>query len=145
MAEPIIMSEIEEEPDRVISYRELWVMVNEFAALLKDFAGLKTGDRVTLHMPMVPELPVTMLALARLGVTHSQVFGGFSGPACGDRIVDSESHILITSDAYYRSGTLLDNKSKLTKRLNKQKLGVWRLIKYSFGNVTPAKSHLPRK
>ena len=117
------VSEIEEEPDRVISYRELWVMVNEFAALLKDFAGLKTGDRVTLHMPMVPELPVTMLALARLGVTHSQVFGGFSGPACGDRIVDSESHILITSDAYYRSGTLLDHKIKADEAVEQAKAG----------------------
>jgi acetyl-CoA synthetase len=65
--------------------------VNEFAALLKDFAGLKRGDRVTLHMPMVPELPITMLACARLGVIHSQVFGGFSGTACADRIVDSGS------------------------------------------------------
>ena len=83
------ISEIEEEPDRVVSYRELWVMVNEFSALLRDFAGVKTGDRVTLHMPMILELPVTMLALARLGATHSQVFGGFSGTACGDRIVDS--------------------------------------------------------
>ena len=117
------VSEIEEEPDRVISYRELWVMVNEFAALLKDFAGVKTGDRVTLHMPMVPELPVTMLALARLGVTHSQVFGGFSGSACGDRIVDSESHILITSDAYYRSGTLLDHKSKADEAVEQAKKG----------------------
>ena len=57
--------------------------VNEFAALLRDFCGLKAGDRVTLHMPMVPELPVTMLACARLGVIHSEVFGGFSGDACG--------------------------------------------------------------
>jgi acetyl-CoA synthetase len=82
------------------------------AALLKDFCGVKAGDRVTLHMPMVLELPVTMLALARLGVVHSQVFGGFSGTACGDRIVDSESTILITIDSYYRNGALLDHKSK---------------------------------
>ena len=57
---------------------ELLRRVNEFAAVLRDFAGLKAGDRVTLHMPMVPDLPVTMLACARLGVIHSQVFGGFS-------------------------------------------------------------------
>jgi acetyl-CoA synthetase len=93
-----------------ITYRELYVRVNEFAALLRDFAGLKRGDRVTLHMPMVPELPITMLACARLGVIHSQVFGGFSGTACADRIVDSGSRVLITMDAYYRSGTLLDHK-----------------------------------
>ncbi len=93
-----------------ITYQELYVRVNEFAALLRDFAGLKTGDRVTLHMPMLAELPITMLACARLGVIHSQVFGGFSGRACADRIVDSNSRVLITADAYYRSGTLLDHK-----------------------------------
>jgi acetyl-CoA synthetase len=93
-----------------VTYQELYVRVNEFAALLRDFAGLKAGDRVTLHMPMLVELPITMLACARLGVIHSQVFGGFSGRACADRIVDSNSRVLITADAYYRSGTLLDHK-----------------------------------
>src|SRR6266852_1651468 len=53
--------------------------VNEVAAMLRDFAGLSAGDRVTIHMPMIPELPITMLACARLGVVHSVVFGGFSG------------------------------------------------------------------
>jgi acetyl-CoA synthetase len=99
-----------EEKTEHITYQELYVRVNEFAALLRDFAGLKRGDRVTLHMPMIPELPITMLACARLGVIHSQVFGGFSGRACADRIVDSNSRVLITADAYYRSGTLLDHK-----------------------------------
>ena len=93
-----------------ITFQELYVRVNEFAALLRDFAGLKRGDRVTLHMPMIPALPITMLACARLGVIHSQVFGGFSGRACADRIVDSGSRVLITADSYYRSGTLLDHK-----------------------------------
>ena len=95
-----------------ISYSELYRRVNEFAAVLRDFAGLKTGDRVTLHMPMVPELPITMLACARLGVIHSQVFGGFSGNACGTRIADSGSRVLITMDGYYRSGDLTDHKVK---------------------------------
>src|SRR5260370_818980 len=61
---------------------------------------------------MVPELPVSMLACARLGVIHSEVFGGFSGAACGGRIADSGSEILITMDAYYRNGDLLDHKIK---------------------------------
>ena len=61
--------------------------IRSYYALLRDFAGLKAGDRVTLHMPMSAELPITMLACARLGVIHSQVFGGFSGTACADRIV----------------------------------------------------------
>jgi acetyl-CoA synthetase len=58
------------------------------------------------------ELPITMLACARLGVIHSQVFGGFSGTAAADRIVDSGSRVLITMDAYYRGGNLLDHKQK---------------------------------
>ncbi len=104
----------EPETERIehITYQGLYRRVNEFAALLRDFAGLKVGDRVTLHMPMVPELPITMLACARLGVIHSEVFGGFSGKACADRIIDSGSEVLITIDAYYRGGKLLDHKSK---------------------------------
>ena len=86
--------------------------MNEFAALLRDFAGVEAGDRVTFHLPMVPELPVSMLACARLGVIHSQVFGGFSGTACGDRIADSGSRVLVTMDGYYRNGELIDHKVK---------------------------------
>jgi acetyl-CoA synthetase len=102
--------ELEEEKIEHITYQELYVKVNEFAALLRDFAGLKAGDRVTLHMPMSAELPITMLACARLGVIHSEVFGGFSGRASADRIVDSQSRVLIIMDAYYRAGKLLNHK-----------------------------------
>ncbi len=104
--------EPEDEKIEHVTYQELYVRVNEMAALLRDFCGLKRGDRVTLHMPMVTELPITMLACARLGVIHSQVFGGFSGRACADRIVDSGSNVLITMDAYYRAGNLIDHKEK---------------------------------
>jgi len=104
--------ELEEEKVDHVTYRELWVRVNEFAALLQDYCGLKAGDRVTLHMPMSAELPITMLALCRLGVIHSQVFGGFSGKSCADRIVDSGSDYLVTMDAYYRGGKLIDHKEK---------------------------------
>ncbi len=102
--------EPENEHIQHITYQELWVRVNEFAALLRDFCGLKRGDRVTLHLPMTAELPITMLACARLGVIHSQVFSGFSGQACGERVADSGSRVLITADSYYRSGILLDHK-----------------------------------
>ena len=102
--------ELEEERVDHITYQELYVRVNEFASLLKNFAGLKRGDRVTIHMPMSAELPITMLACARLGVIHSVVFGGFSASACADRIVDSNSRVLITMDAYYRAGNLLNHK-----------------------------------
>jgi len=102
----------EPENERVqhITYQELYVRVNKVAALLRDFAGLKAGDTVTLHLPMTAELPITMLACARLGVIHSQVFGGFSGRACADRIVDSKSKVLITIDGYYRNGKLINHK-----------------------------------
>ena len=104
--------EREDEAVQHLTYQELYVRVNEFAALLRDFCGLHAGDRVTLHMPMVAELPITMLACARLGVIHSQVFSGFSGVACADRILDSESRLLITMDAYWRGGKLIDHKEK---------------------------------
>jgi len=102
----------EPENERIehITYQELYIRVNEFAVLLRDFAGLKAGDRVTLHMPMTEDLPITMLACARLGVIHTKVFGGFSGRACADRIVDSQSRVLITIDGYYRGGKFRDHK-----------------------------------
>ena len=108
----IFVPEREDEPQQVITYQELYVRVNEMAALLQDFAGLTAGDRVTIHMPMVPELPVTMLACARLGLIHSVVFGGFSGRACGERVSDSGSRVLVTMDGYYRNGSFLDHKEK---------------------------------
>jgi acetyl-CoA synthetase len=108
----IYVPEPEEEGTEAITYQELYRRVNEFAALLQDFCGLKTGDRVTFHLPMIPELPVAMLACARLGVVHSEVFGGFSGAAAGDRVADSGSRILVTVDGYYRSGKIQDHKEK---------------------------------
>jgi len=108
----IWVPEPEDRETRAITYQELYHQVNEFAALLRDFAGVKTGDRVTFHMPMVPELPVAMLACARLGAIHSQVFAGFSGAACGERLADADSHVLVTMDGFYRNGELLDHKVK---------------------------------
>jgi len=108
----LYVPEPEDEPHVALTYQELYIRVNELAALLRDFAGLQAGDRVTLHMPMVPELPITMLACARLGVIHSEVYGGFSGQACGERVADSGSRVLITIDGYHRSGKLLDHKEK---------------------------------
>ena len=108
----IFVGEPEDVPPVSITYQELYYRVNEMAALLRDFAGLKAGDRVTIHMPVVPELPITMLACARLGVIHSVVFGGFSGEACGMRAADSGSKVLVTIDGYYRSGAMTDHKEK---------------------------------
>ncbi len=108
----IWVPEAEAEETKTVTYRDLYGRVNEFAALLREFCGLEPGDRVTFHMPMVPELPVSMLASARLGVVHSEVFAGFSGTACGGRIADSGSRVLVTIDGYYRDGKLLEHKAK---------------------------------
>ncbi len=108
----IYVPEPEDEPHVALTYQELYVRVNEVTALLRDFAGLEAGDRVTLHLPMVPELPIMMLACARLGLIHSVVFGGFSGKSCGERIADSGSRVLVTIDGYYRNGKFLEHKSK---------------------------------
>ena len=137
--------ELEEERVQHITYQELYRRVNETAAALRDFCGLKAGDRVTLHLPMTPELPITMLACARLGVIHSEVFAGFSGKACGDRIWDSESEVLITMDSYYRSGKLLDHKVKADEAVEAaQKQGqsvnkvlIWRRYPGTYSSPTP--------
>ncbi|MBI2504993.1 MAG: acetate--CoA ligase [Candidatus Latescibacteria bacterium] len=141
----IYVPEPEDEPHIALTYQELYVRVNEVATLLRDFAGLKTGDRVTLHMPMVPELPITMLACARLGVIHSEVYGGFSGRACGERIWDSGSRLLITIDGYYRSGNLLDHKEKADEAVavakkegqTVDKVLVWRRHPGKYASATP--------
>src|SRR5437879_7368879 len=136
--------EPESEDTRVITYQELYKRVNEFASLLQSL-GLKAGDRITFHMPMVPELPVSMLACARLGVIHSEVFGGFSGAACGDRIADSGSSILVTMDGYYRNGDLLDQKVKADEAVaaaakqgaEVDKVLVWRRHAGTYSSQTP--------
>jgi acetyl-CoA synthetase len=141
----IWVPELEADETVHISYGELLVRVNEFAALLRDFAGLQAGDRVTLHMPMVPEAIVTMLACARLGVVHSQVFGGFSGNACGTRIADSGSRVLITMDGYYRAGSMTDHKVKADEAIAEaarqgqdvDKVLVWRRKAGEFQSQTP--------
>jgi acetyl-CoA synthetase len=141
----IWVPEPEDEEAAAITYEDLHRRVNEFAALLRDFCGLEAGDRVTFHLPMVPELPVSMLACARLGVIHSEVFGGFSGAACGDRIADSESRILVTMDAYYRNGELLDHKAKADEAVatagkrgvEVDKVLVWRRHAGGYGSQSP--------
>jgi acetyl-CoA synthetase len=140
----IFVPEPEDQPHVAITYQELYRQVNEFAAVLQA-AGVKAGDRITLHMPMVPELPVTMLACARLGAIHSQVFGGFSGAACGHRIADSGSKILITMDSYYRSGAVQDHKVKADEAIaaarkedqEVEKVLVWRRFPGQYSSETP--------
>ena len=91
---------------RDISYRELHAEVCLFAGALRRL-GVDRGDRVALYMPMIPELPVAMLACARIGATHSIVFGGFSADALRDRINDAEAKAVVTADGGYRRGSVL--------------------------------------
>jgi acetyl-CoA synthetase len=141
----IWVPEPETEATQALTYRELYRRVNEFAALLRDFCGVSAGDRVTFHLPMVPELPVSMFACARLGVVHSEVFGGFSGAACGGRIADSESRILVTMDSYYRNGELIDHKAKADEAIAAaheqgveiEKVLVWRRHPGEYGSQSP--------
>ena len=89
---------------RTITYRDLYEEVGRFANALKGL-GVSRGDRVAIYMGMIPELPVAMLACARIGAVHSVVFGGFSSDALSDRINDAEAKVLITQDGSWRRGT----------------------------------------
>jgi len=88
---------------RTITYADLLADVERFANVLKGL-GLEKGDRVAIYMPMIPELPVAMLACTRIGVAHSVIFGGFSPDAITDRCVDADAKLIITADAGYRRG-----------------------------------------
>src|ERR1700687_2520004 len=98
-----ILWEGEPGDQRQISYQELHRLVCRFANALKN-RGLKAGDRAIIYMGMVPELPVALLACARLGITHSVVFGGFSAEALKARIQDLEAQVVITCDGAWRRG-----------------------------------------
>jgi acetyl-CoA synthetase len=91
---------------RTLTYWDLYREVNRFANALKA-RGIGRGDRVAIYMPMIPELPIAMLACARIGAIHSVVFGGFSAEALADRINDSQAKALITADGSYRRGQII--------------------------------------
>ncbi len=95
---------------RTITYAELLDEVQRFAAALKQL-GVQRGDRVAIYMPMIPELPVAMLACARIGAPHSVVFGGFSSDALRDRILDAEAKVLVTADGGWRRGNVVPLKA----------------------------------
>jgi acetyl-CoA synthetase len=89
--------------ERILTYQALHREVCKFANVLKQI-GVNTGDRVAIYMPMVPELPIAMLACARIGAAHSVVFGGFSAEALRDRINDAQAKVVVTADGGYRRG-----------------------------------------
>src|SRR5580658_849314 len=91
---------------RTITYADLLADVERFANVLKSL-GVRRGDRVAIYMPMIPELPVAMLACTRIGAAHSVVFGGFSPDALRDRIDDAAAKVLITADGGWRRGAVV--------------------------------------
>src|SRR5437899_1143004 len=95
---------------RTITYAELHEEVKRFANVLKGL-GLRRGDRAAIYLPMIVELPVAMLACARIGVAHSVVFGGFSSDALQGRINDAEAKVLITADGGWRRGAVVPLKA----------------------------------
>jgi acetyl-CoA synthetase len=102
--------------DRRITYRELHGEVSRFANVLKS-RGVNKGDRVSIYMPMIPEVAVAMLACARIGAIHSVVFGGFSPEALKDRILDSDCRVVVTSDEGLRGGKKVPLKNNVDKAL----------------------------
>jgi acetyl-CoA synthetase len=112
----IIWEGTEEGNRETITYQELYNRINETAAVLDD-VGVEEDDVVTCHLPMLPALPVTMLACARIGAPHSEVFAGFSAQALADRIDDADSDVVVTVDGYYRRGEFLDHKQKCDEAL----------------------------
>ena len=96
---------------RTYTYQDLYVEVNEFAAALRDL-GVEEDDIVTIYLPMIPELPIAMLACARIGAPHSVVFAGLSADALATRMDAADSEFLITCDGYYRRGDAFNQKSK---------------------------------
>jgi len=99
---------------RTLTYQQLHRQVSKFANVMKK-SGVKTGDRVALYMPLVPELAIAMLACARIGATHTVIFGGFSADAIRDRVNDCECKLIVTADGGYRRGSEIKLKETVDK------------------------------
>ena len=103
---PAIFWEGENGDSKTYTYGDLFQEVQKFANVLKSL-GVEKGDRVTIYLPMVPELPIAMLACARIGAIHTVIFSGFSAASIKDRIDDSKSKIVITADGGFRRGKIV--------------------------------------
>lgn len=110
--------EAEDGNTKKITYFELWKEVNKFANALRKL-GVKKGDRVSIYLPMILELPIAMLACAKIGAVHSVVFSGFWAKAFQDRINDAEAKIAITADGFTRRGKLIPLKENVDNILDK--------------------------
>ncbi len=103
---------------RTLTYTELSEAVNRLAHALRHQCNVKKGDRITLYMPMIPELAIGVLACARIGAVHSVVFGGFSAHSLRDRILDSESKVILTADGGYRRGKIIPLKEIVNEAIS---------------------------
>ncbi len=101
---------------RTLTFQALHREVCKFANVLKNL-GVKKGDRVAIYLPMIPELPIAMLACARIGATHSVIFGGFSASAIRDRMNDAGAKLVVTADGGFRKGTVVTLKEKVDEAL----------------------------
>ncbi|HVH31165.1 MAG TPA: acetate--CoA ligase [bacterium] len=101
---------------RVLTYGDLRREVSKFANVLKQL-GVRRGDRVAIYLPMIPELPIAMLACARIGAAHTVVFGGFSAEALRDRINDGQAKVLVTADGGWRRGNIVPLKRNVDEAL----------------------------
>ncbi len=115
---PAILWESEDGKSRIISYGEMWKQVQKLANVLISL-GIQEGDRVTIYLPMVPELPIAMLACARIGATHTVIFSGFSATAIRDRVKDSKSKMVITADGGFRRGKIVPLKQAVDEAVEK--------------------------
>ena len=114
---PAIIWEGENGATRTITYADLYHDVCKFANVLKSL-DVKKGDRITIYLPMIPELPVAMLACARIGAIHTVVFSGFSATSLRDRIDDSKSKVIVTADVGYRRGNSINLKKIIDDAIN---------------------------
>jgi acetyl-CoA synthetase len=121
---------------RTYTYNELHREVNEFAAALRE-QGVEEDDVVTMYMPMIPELPIAMLACARIGAPHSVVFAGFSADALAERMKSADSETLVTCDGYYRRGEPLDHLDKAREGLDDVDTDVTTVIVDRLGDERP--------
>ncbi len=104
---------------RTLTYQQLHIEVSKAANVLKSL-GVQTGDRVAIYMGMTPELVIAVLACARIGATHSVIFGGFSSEAIRDRVNDAEAKLIITSDGSYRRGATVELKKNVDNALRSE-------------------------
>lgn len=110
------------EPNRILTYKELLAEVSRLANALKHL-GIKKGDRVGIYLPMIPEAVIAMQACVRIGAVHTVVFSAFSAESLRDRLLDSGARLLITADGYWRRGKLVDLKPQADQALAGTKVG----------------------